>query len=144
MVFDVLGTSLFDFMEENNFQPFPIEEVQHLAVQLVVALEYMHSMRLTHTDIKPENVMFDSARTLKVRGIVFGLQQLLKFKHGGVTTTTTTTTITTIPPLSPENANSSSILGPNSVAAERGAAVLLACCRSFLLPHHRARSTAAG
>jgi serine/threonine protein kinase len=69
MVFDVLATSLFDFMEANNFHAFPVEEVQHLAVQLVVAIEYMHSLRLTHTDLKPENVMIDHAKTLKVRAI---------------------------------------------------------------------------
>jgi serine/threonine protein kinase len=65
-VFDVLGISLFDFMEKNSFRPFPVEEVRHFAVQLSVAIEYMHSKRLTHTNLKPENIMVDSAQTLKV------------------------------------------------------------------------------
>jgi serine/threonine protein kinase len=67
MVFDVLGTSLYDFMAKNSFRPFPIEEVQHFALQLAVAIEYMHSNRLTHTDLKPENIMVDSSQMLKVR-----------------------------------------------------------------------------
>jgi serine/threonine protein kinase len=71
MVFDMLGTSLFDFMKQNSFRPFPVEEVQHFAVQLVVAIEYMHSRRLTHTDLKPENIMIDNPRTLKVRPLTF-------------------------------------------------------------------------
>jgi serine/threonine protein kinase len=67
MVFDVLGMSLFDFMQKNSFRAFPVEEVQHFAVQLAVAIEYMHSRRLTHTNLKPENIMIDNTQTLKVR-----------------------------------------------------------------------------
>lgn len=65
MVFDLLGISLFDFMKENGFRPFELKEVQHFAVQLLSALDFMHSKRLTHTDLKPENIMVDFSEKFK-------------------------------------------------------------------------------
>ena len=59
MVFDLLGISLYDFMKENAFRPFELPEVQHFALQLMSALDYMHAHKLTHTDLKPENIMVD-------------------------------------------------------------------------------------
>lgn len=42
MVFDMLGLSMFDFMKDNLFQPFSIEEVQHFAQQMLIAVQFMH------------------------------------------------------------------------------------------------------
>lgn len=57
MVFDLLGLSLFDYMKANSFRPFELRQVQHFSVQLLEAIDFLHRHRLTHTDLKPENIM---------------------------------------------------------------------------------------
>jgi serine/threonine protein kinase len=78
MVFDLLGVSLFDFMKENSFRPFELQEVQHFAVQLMAALDHMHSHKLTHTDLKPENIMVDHPEKFKNRQPGGKLKYVLK------------------------------------------------------------------
>lgn len=56
--FDMLGLSLFDFLELNQFEPFPLEQIRHIAYQLAYAVRFLHDNKLTHTDLKPENVLF--------------------------------------------------------------------------------------
>ncbi|ELK29476.1 Dual specificity protein kinase CLK3 [Myotis davidii] len=48
----------FEFLKENNFQPYPLPHVRHMAYQLCHALRFLHENRLTHTDLKPENILF--------------------------------------------------------------------------------------
>lgn len=38
MVFDVLDMSLFEFLKENHYRPFPMRQVRHFARQLVKAV----------------------------------------------------------------------------------------------------------
>jgi len=56
MVFESLGPSLYDFLKRHNYQPFPMACVQDFTVQLLEALEFLHSFRLIHTDLKIENI----------------------------------------------------------------------------------------
>ncbi|KAI5624895.1 dual specificity protein kinase CLK4 isoform X1 [Silurus asotus] len=58
IVFELLGLSTFDFLKENNFQPFPIDQIRHMAYQIIRAVKFMHQNKLTHTDLKPENILF--------------------------------------------------------------------------------------
>jgi CDC-like kinase len=58
LVFDLLGTSIFDFMKDNNYNAYPLEQVRHMGYQLVHSVKFMHDNRLTHTDLKPENILF--------------------------------------------------------------------------------------
>jgi len=60
LVFECLGRSLYDFLKNNDFQPFPLHCVQHFACQLLDALDFLHSFRLIHTDLKPENILLVS------------------------------------------------------------------------------------
>jgi len=53
MVFDLLDQSVFDFLKENGFHPFPIKHIQHFAYQLLTSVEFIHSLKLIHTDLKP-------------------------------------------------------------------------------------------
>jgi len=53
MVFDLLDQSVFDFLKENSFHPFPIKHIQHFAYQLLTSVEFIHSLKLIHTDLKP-------------------------------------------------------------------------------------------
>ncbi|XP_066505669.1 dual specificity protein kinase CLK4 [Hoplias malabaricus] len=66
IVFELLGLSTFDFLKENNFQPFSVEQIRYMAYQIIRAVRFLHKNKLTHTDLKPENILFiDSEYDLK-------------------------------------------------------------------------------
>ena len=70
IAFDMLGLSVFDFLKENNYIPYPIDQVRHISYQLCLSVkcEYtsnlfhleifflvnlvLHEIALTHTDLK--------------------------------------------------------------------------------------------
>ncbi|XP_073493390.1 dual specificity protein kinase CLK2 isoform X3 [Phyllobates terribilis] len=56
--FELLGLSTFDFLKENNYLPYPIQQVRHMAQQVCHAVKFLHDNKLTHTDLKPENILF--------------------------------------------------------------------------------------
>ncbi|XP_014319058.1 dual specificity protein kinase CLK2 isoform X5 [Myotis lucifugus] len=56
--FELLGLSTFDFLKDNNYLPYPIHQVRHMAFQLCQAVKFLHDNKLTHTDLKPENILF--------------------------------------------------------------------------------------
>lgn len=63
LVFESLGRSLYDVIKLNRFHGrnktgFRIADVQAIARQCFQALEFMHTKRLTHTDLKLENILF--------------------------------------------------------------------------------------
>ncbi|KAK2849234.1 hypothetical protein Q5P01_009068 [Channa striata] len=58
IAFELLGLSTYDFLKENNFQPFPVEHIRHMAYQIIRAVRFLHKNKLTHTDLKPENILF--------------------------------------------------------------------------------------
>ncbi|CAN1275067.1 Serine/threonine-protein kinase AFC1 [Linum perenne] len=64
IVFEKLGPSLYDFLRKNNYRSFPIDLVRELVHVLLIAV--MHDLRLIHTDLKPENVLFVSTDSVKV------------------------------------------------------------------------------
>ncbi|GAB5591468.1 serine threonine protein kinase CMGC group [Umbelopsis nana] len=57
MVFELLGQSVFDFLKENEFHPFPAHHIQHFARQLLTSVAFVHELKLIHTDLKPENIL---------------------------------------------------------------------------------------
>lgn len=58
IAFDMLGLSVFDFLKENSYVPFSIDQSRHIIYQLCFALKFLHENSLTHTDLKPENILF--------------------------------------------------------------------------------------
>jgi len=66
MVFELLDQSVFDFLKENEFHPFPIKHIQHFAYQLLISVEFIHSLKLIHTDLKPENIMIVNNKSVVV------------------------------------------------------------------------------
>ncbi|XP_071956401.1 dual specificity protein kinase CLK2-like [Antedon mediterranea] len=58
LAFEMLGKSIFDFLKDNNYSPYPMDQICHISYQLSYAVKFMHDMKLTHTDLKPENVLF--------------------------------------------------------------------------------------
>ncbi|XP_049870622.1 uncharacterized protein LOC126370036 isoform X2 [Pectinophora gossypiella] len=58
IAFEMLGQSVFDFLKDNFYQPYPLEHVRHIAYQLIYSVLFLHDNKLTHTDLKPENILF--------------------------------------------------------------------------------------
>uniref|UniRef100_A0A674C5Q2 dual-specificity kinase n=1 Tax=Salmo trutta TaxID=8032 RepID=A0A674C5Q2_SALTR len=56
--FELLALSTFDFLKENNYLPYSIAQVRHMAYQLCLSVKFLHDTKLTHTDLKPENILF--------------------------------------------------------------------------------------
>jgi len=60
IVTDMLGQSLFDFMENNKCLPFPGSHIQAFAKQILRSVAFMHDLNLIHTDLKPENILLQN------------------------------------------------------------------------------------
>ncbi|CRL05949.1 CLUMA_CG018897, isoform A [Clunio marinus] len=58
IAFEMLGLSVFDFLRENNYEPYPMDQVRHISYQLCYSVKFLHENKLTHTDLKPENILF--------------------------------------------------------------------------------------
>lgn len=59
--YEYLNKRLFDIMDD-----LTIDDIANIAAQLKEALQEIHSHGIIHCDIKPENIMFDAAGTLKL------------------------------------------------------------------------------
>ncbi|KAL7693929.1 putative protein kinase [Plasmopara halstedii] len=57
MVFERLGCSLYEYLKNHDYKPFPLHCIRAYAWQLLTSLEFIHSIRLVHTDLKPENIL---------------------------------------------------------------------------------------
>lgn len=66
LVMEKMGPSLYDFMKRHRYQPFPMACIQDFAVQLLETLEFLHSFRLIHTDLKIENLLLFDDREISV------------------------------------------------------------------------------
>jgi len=60
MTFELLGMSLYDGLRRNNFRGYWMQDLQVFARQLLKGLKFLHQQQLTHTDLKPENVLLQS------------------------------------------------------------------------------------
>ena len=58
IIFFISGKSVFDFLKDNNYVPYPIEHVRQISYELCLSVSFLHANRLTHTDLKPENILF--------------------------------------------------------------------------------------
>ncbi|KAJ3196653.1 dual specificity protein kinase kns1 [Entophlyctis luteolus] len=91
MVFELLAQSIFDFLKENHFNPFPMYHIQAFAKQILDSIAFMHDLRLIHTDLKPdaydasENLMLESnqcrpsAESTQIRELVDARVRLIDF-----------------------------------------------------------------
>ncbi|CAH2225306.1 Homeodomain-interacting kinase 2 [Pelobates cultripes] len=74
LVFEILQMSLFNFMEQHNFEPFPVKTIRPIVEQVDTALAKLKSLGIIHADLKPENIMLvdNATHPLKVKVIDFG------------------------------------------------------------------------
>lgn len=67
MVFPPCGSSLYDVLKLNSYRGFWLQDIQHMSKQVCQGLSYLHNeMGLTHTDLKPENVLLCSMQPLQL------------------------------------------------------------------------------
>lgn len=57
IVSELLGQSVFDFLKDNDFNPFPPRHIWSFAKQLLRSVAFLHGLGLVHTDLKPENIL---------------------------------------------------------------------------------------
>ena len=57
LCFELLGVSLYEFLKNNKYRGFLITQVQSFARQILEAVAFLHSLNLTHTDLKLENLL---------------------------------------------------------------------------------------
>ncbi|EGV63345.1 serine threonine protein kinase CMGC group [Yamadazyma tenuis] len=65
IVTDLLKISLYDYLENNKFIPFPGSHVQSISKQLIRSVAFLHDLNLIHTDLKPENILLYNDSFLK-------------------------------------------------------------------------------
>jgi len=56
--FQMFGQSVFEFLKDNSFRGYPIDDARQMAYDLCYSVNFLHRNRITHTDLKPENILF--------------------------------------------------------------------------------------
>uniref|UniRef100_A0A3P8UGW3 Protein kinase domain-containing protein n=1 Tax=Amphiprion percula TaxID=161767 RepID=A0A3P8UGW3_AMPPE len=84
ITFELLDMSLRGYMEEKD-RFFTVGELKPILHQLATALASLHSIGITHMDLKPDNIMVvdRSHQPLKVKLIDFGLARPVSALHRG-------------------------------------------------------------
>ncbi|GAA5852762.1 hypothetical protein JCM8547_002619 [Rhodosporidiobolus lusitaniae] len=65
LVTPLLSCSVFDYLKDNDYAPFPLVHVQSFAKQLLTSLAYVHDSKLIHTDLKPENILLEDRTSVE-------------------------------------------------------------------------------
>ncbi|CAK9070332.1 unnamed protein product [Durusdinium trenchii] len=64
IVCEALGMSLYDLLKKNRYRGLWVQDIQSVAQQCLNSLRFLHAdMNLTHTDLKLENVLFQSSES---------------------------------------------------------------------------------
>jgi len=71
----ISGGELSSFIQQNG--PMPEGMVQTVARQILHALDYLHRRKITHRDIKPDNILISSFDPLRVKLSDFGLSKVV-------------------------------------------------------------------
>ena len=76
IVTELLKDNLYEYSKYNreneNFAYFTIGRLQKITMQVLNALDYIHSLHLIHCDLKPENILMKSYSKSEVKVIDFG------------------------------------------------------------------------
>jgi dual-specificity kinase len=78
MCFELLSISVFDFMKNNDYEPFPLRHIRHFTIQIFRAVAFLHDLTIVHTDLKPENILLVNSECKQVPSIrrtVVGLKR---------------------------------------------------------------------
>ena len=80
LVFDLLGMSMYDFLRQNSYRAFSLQEVQIFGRQLLRTVAFLHKMRLIHTDLKLENILLVNSDWQYHRHPIHGRSRVVKCK----------------------------------------------------------------
>lgn len=80
LVFDLLGMSMYDFLRQNSYRAFSLQEVQIFGRQLLRTVAFLHKMRLIHTDLKLENILLVNSDWQYHRHPVHGRSRVVRCK----------------------------------------------------------------
>ncbi|XP_050340655.1 dual specificity tyrosine-phosphorylation-regulated kinase 2-like [Bactrocera neohumeralis] len=58
IAYELLGTNLYDHMEQTQFYPMAIASVRKVAARMLVALTFLWKENIIHCDLKPENILY--------------------------------------------------------------------------------------
>ncbi|KAA8496222.1 Serine/threonine-protein kinase ppk15 [Porphyridium purpureum] len=72
LVFEKLSHNLFEVIQQNNYRGMDLSVVRQLVSQLLSAMVVLEDLRITHCDIKPENMMLAKSDRLDMVLIDFG------------------------------------------------------------------------
>uniref|UniRef100_A0A8C6L808 Protein kinase domain-containing protein n=1 Tax=Nothobranchius furzeri TaxID=105023 RepID=A0A8C6L808_NOTFU len=74
-VYELLDQSLLNLMERTDWTPLNMSEIRYIAKQLLETLDFLQQVNITHTDIKPDNIMLvnHDSEPFRVKLIDFGL-----------------------------------------------------------------------
>jgi serine/threonine protein kinase len=76
IVTEILKDNLYEFykhINEKNLEPyFNLSRIQTISKQILIGLEYIHSLKMIHCDLKPENILIKSISKSQVKIIDFG------------------------------------------------------------------------
>uniref|UniRef100_A0A8C6KSV5 Protein kinase domain-containing protein n=1 Tax=Nothobranchius furzeri TaxID=105023 RepID=A0A8C6KSV5_NOTFU len=75
LVYEKLDQSMSDFMRANKLRRLQLSEIRAIAQQMLVSLQTLESLKIVHSDIKPDNIMLVNQKShpFKVKLIDFGL-----------------------------------------------------------------------
>lgn len=72
IVFELLGSNLYELMKQQQFRGFNLDLIRHFATQLLQALSVLEDHRIIHCDLKPENILLKEERLSDIKLIDFG------------------------------------------------------------------------
>ena len=76
LVTEILKDNLYEFykfINENNYENyFNLKNLKSISKQILIALDYIHGLKLIHCDLKPENILIKSIKNTEVKVIDFG------------------------------------------------------------------------
>jgi len=103
IAFEKLGPSLYDFLKRNQYRGFGLDHVRIIGRQIIHAVCFCHACKLTHTDLKLENVLLEDndykvidtpdhpgyrvPRNLRIRLIDFGGATFENERHAKIINT---------------------------------------------------------
>mmetsp|Transcript_34483 Transcript_34483/g.60569 ORF Transcript_34483/g.60569 Transcript_34483/m.60569 type:complete len:430 (+) Transcript_34483:22-1311(+) len=73
------GGELKNYVSERG--PLHDDEVYSIGIQMCEAIRYCHNSKVTHRDLKLENILFSDSTCTRIKIVDFGIAGM--FKHGG-------------------------------------------------------------